>query len=385
MNFSLFNSITSVVSIDSDFETVRFYAKAKGDKSYSLLSEVYKDKPFSEDFYEKLKTVSKKHSESTANFSKTALILPDNLFFSDTVKIPVIQKKAMENSLKLAIDTIFKNSRDLKYKTLLLGQNKQTATYNVLGVKKEFLLRTIHALSQGGISVTAVTFNSASAVAGAMQLSPKLKTESFLLVDVRKHLTKYALVLNGKTVGFYTLPFGYSVLRADKIFDETELFDHASAELIVLNSKERARNKQLTLEVEDSQTSSIIEDFDEEDTYQPKTSTFVITKSGKKLPKFMQREILPTEDGIYYENFRIFIKWALEILKDNEDLTAYTKPKTVYVNMPIKYEKVIGMINKEETGIEFASLPQQKDEFLKENLDLLGGMVIKKYSSHNNF
>ena len=385
MNLGLLNgSITSVVAIDADFETVRFYAKAKNDKNYTLLSEVYKDKPFTEDFYEKLKTISKKHSESTANFSKTALVLADNLFFSDTVKIPVIQKKAMENSLKLAIDALYKSSRDLKIKTLLLGQNKQTATYNVMGIKKEFLLRTLHALSQGGISVSAVTFNSASTVAGAMQLTPKLKTESFLLIDVKKHLTKYCLVLNGKTIGFYTLPFGYSILRADKIFDETELFDHSASNLIVLNSKERAKNKQLTtIEIEEVQTVS--EEFDEEETSQPVKANFTITKSGKKLPKFMQREILETEDGIYYENFRIFVKWALEILKSNDDLTAYTKPKTVYVNLPQKYNNAIAMINKEETGIEFSTLPQSKDNFIKENLDLLGGMAIKKYSSHNRF
>jgi hypothetical protein len=112
---------------------------------------------------------------------------------------------------------------------------------------------------------------------------------------------------------------------------------------------------------------------------QPNQKLFV-KKSPRKLPKFMQREIPETKEGIAQENFRVFVKWALSLLQGNERLVAIDKPEFICVNIPKELEYLIDKVNEEEkeNGITFVRLPNDDDEAgLIENIELYGGLFPK--------
>ena len=112
-------------------------------------------------------------------------------------------------------------------------------------------------------------------------------------------------------------------------------------------------------------------------------------KSGKRLPKFMVREAPKDQNGYIYENFRIFLKWTLELLANNSKITSLGKIDTVYVNLPKEYSFLFDMINAEanENKIKFMPLTNDASSspvFLNA-LELLGGFQVEQYNKINNF
>ena len=106
-------------------------------------------------------------------------------------------------------------------------------------------------------------------------------------------------------------------------------------------------------------------------------------KKARKLPKFMQREIPESAEGILYENFRIFEKWALTLIGGNEKLTEIAKPGFVCVNIPDDLAYVLNKVNEEEkeNGISFTALPRgNADSAVTSNLELYGGLFPKSIS-----
>ena len=106
-----------------------------------------------------------------------------------------------------------------------------------------------------------------------------------------------------------------------------------------------------------------------------------VKKTPRKLPKFMQREVPETEEGIAYENFRVFVKWALTLIDSNKKLTDLGKPEFVCVNIPDDLAGVIEKTNEEsaENGITFTCLPSFAEApIVAANLELYGGLFTKQ-------
>ncbi len=395
-----FSAIDSCISINADFRSITFYSIDKKNKQNVLIErETYKSKPFEDDFYEMLKNTVALRFKATGRSGRVALILPDTLFLTDNVKIPVIQKRAMDNSLSLAIDALYKNSKDIKIVTSPLGRDKKTATFSMVGVRKEIIAKITDAVERAGANVSGITFSANALVNGAMVINPKLKTANFILLDIKQDFSSFALVVRGKTIGYYSLPFGYSVIKDNSVKNEISLFDHTAGDLLVLNAKEKAKRKQLTSlddEEELEEQDEIVEDdldeeFDDddlEDNDGVQKVGALYKRLNRKLPKFMLRPTPTTPHEFEFENFRVFVKWALEIIRNNAEILTFGIPELVVVNMPEKFHHVLDLVNNEQTEnkILFQPLLANKlNEVNKENLELFGGLYIKKYNKNNNF
>ena len=102
----------------------------------------------------------------------------------------------------------------------------------------------------------------------------------------------------------------------------------------------------------------------------------------------MQREIPETEEGIAYENFRVFVKWALTLIHGNERLVALGKPEFVCVNLPQDLVSVLDTANEEaeENGITFTRLPSDGEGVsVLSNLELYGGLFPKQIATTGKF
>lgn len=396
------STLENVIAIDTDGEAVHFFSAENGaQKSFRHDTYSYRANPFSEEFFEKLGGIFKLHAEKNpgAQLQKVSLVLPDQAFFTDTINIPTIQKSAMNTSLGLAVQNVYKNVDELEYKTSAMVQNKQLTTYGLVGVRKELITKLKKVCSEHQISIANVTFAANSAVDGAFVINPKLKNSSFMLLDIKEKSARFAMVVKGRTAGFYSLPFGYTILSRSRLTAEDLLFDHSAAELLVLNAKEKARAKQLTVGDEiaamdspDYEAEFMSEDaedsFDSDGDLEPRYVHSSSKKAARKLPKFMLRDTPSGKEAYVYENFRIFMKWTLDFCTGNSSLVNLGAIDTVYVNMPEDISFLFAKLKEEEeeSGFKFAPLTEARNqEKVLENLELFGGFYVKQYNKTNNF
>ena len=385
------SALTDVIAIDAAMDTVHFYT-AVGGRQSNYFSAACNCQNFGEEFMEKFDKILKTFRQKNPGvpMSKVSLVLPDHLFLTDTIDIPAVGKKAMESSLEVAIGAIYKNKADLKYNTYPLNQNKQFATFGLVGVRKELVTGLTNVCAANQFAVQNITFTANAVANGAMTLNPKLKTGTFALLDVRETDTRLVFVNKGRTVGSLNLPFGYAMLYKTRLAAEDLLFDHSTGELLVLNAKEKAKAKQLTMMGEEvlSDPDDAQKDFPAE---QEDFETGDGRKGGRKLPKFMLRDTPTDREGFIYENFRIFMKWTLEAIAANTSIIALEELDSIYVNVPREYMILFGKANaeEEENGVKF--LPLIGAAGLETNadtakvLELFGGLYVKQLNKSNNF
>lgn len=245
--------------------------------------------------------------------------------------------------------------------------------------------------------VDTLSFASASTVTAATVLNPKLKNASYLFLDIKDIYSHFSFVVDGKVIGYYSLPFGLEFLRSPQVISEDMLFDHSYAELTVLNAKERAQSQTLstmpTFENVLSDTAAGSEEggnvsAEQNDSDELSIQKIFFNKTPRNLPKFMRRDVPDTEDAIAYENFRIFVKWALSLIQNNEKITIIRKPEFVCVNLPSNLAYVLDMANAEskENGIMFTRLSVPDDDpIIASSLELYGGLFPSQINPGNKF
>ena len=389
------SAYTSVILIDSHTDTIHFYTKSGGQFRHDQAN--CRLRQFDQEYFDrfgKIVTLFKQKNPG-ADLQKSMIILPDYLFLMDTVKIPVIHRRAMSHSLSLAVESMYKNASELNITTIGIQQNRQYATYGLIGVRQDLLALLRQACSQIGVGVAGVTFAANATANGALAANSKLKNGTFLLLDIKEDYAQFAFVVKGNTMGYYDLPFGYNALYRSRLAAEDLLFDHDAADLLVLNAKEKARAKQLTMGSDGMASAQHDGSFqdDDENPEQPEASiTFDTVGSGKKtarrLPKFMLRPTPQSREEYVYENFRIFMKWALDLIRGNGDIVDTNDGLTVYVNMPAEYRYLFNMVNTEDNGQNVVFSPllaENADENICASLELYGGLYSNLYNKQNTF
>ena len=387
--------VTAVIGVDTDAETISICVDLADRREVQQVVS-YRCAPFSEEFYQKLDKAIKGYQQKnpSVSLSKVSIVLPDHVFLMDTINVPTLNRKAMENSLEVAVSAVYKNKKALRYRTYPLAQNKQFATFGIVGVRKEILDKLEDVCSANEISIQTITFAANSMACGAMTINPKLKNGTFLMLDIRETAARFAFVNKGRVIGAYRLPFGDAMLYKSRLASEDLLFDHATGELLVLNAKEKARAKHLTMMGEEVIADSDAmpqEETDEDGEVFAASTPGNGRKAARKLPKFMQREVPTDREGFVYENFRIFLKWTLDLLANNPSITSLGAIDTVYVNMAKEYDFLYSRINaeEEENGVKFVPLLTDSgySEFGSDarELELFGGFQLKQFNKLNNF
>lgn len=391
----------TTIAIDTDRSVIHFYSMTGNDKD-SIVHQIksYKSAHFSAEFFEIFKQAVKEFSAETPSdgIRKITVVLPDSAVLLDTIKVPTMKGATQtRKTLSVTLGNLYKNYSDLRLLAYVANQNKQYSTFAVTAVQRKIVSAIYSACAENKLFVETLTFASCATISGALAVHSKYKNDSYLFLDVKENSSNFIFVADGVTTGFYSLPFGLDLLNSQRVIQEDMLFDHSFAELFVLNAKERAKSKKLTVALEEQ----VSDDYEEDEDYEPDedgaldgdaVQTYHLKnhskKAPRKLPKFMQRETPETLEGVAYENFRIFVKWALNLIKENERLVELSEPEFVCVNIPKNLEFVIDKANEsyEENGIKFIRLPSdEEDGEIIKNLDLYGGLISKYVNPYGRF
>ena len=91
--------VNSVISVDAHAETIGFYLMEQelGTIQYNVAN--CKAKAYDQDFFDRFGKIIKLYREKfpQANLQTASIVLPDLLFLTDTISIPMIHKKAGTN------------------------------------------------------------------------------------------------------------------------------------------------------------------------------------------------------------------------------------------------------------------------------------------------
>lgn len=332
------------------------------------------------------------------------ILLPDSALAMDIISLPRMKRALMADAIKTEAKLLYLNHKDLMIRYSPLSADKQASAFNVtllrLGVQTVFY----DALNERKLYPQALLGTSTAILNGALALRSKLHNKNFVFLDMKEN-TSYLVFCSKNTVcGYKRLDLGYSILRDDRVLFEPELYDHSVAELAVLNAEEAARAKMLTVAGDDAGPDAggeaVPESFldkvnsaasgDSAGTTgtgavpSGKTPKVFAKAAPKKHPKFMQREVPDTPEGIRYENFRIFEKWTLLFIRSCEQMTPTVKPDFVMLNIPSAYAGVLEAVNANgaENRIRFRYFNPDQDQnpVLTEHLELYGITVSDKYN-----
>lgn len=399
---------TTVISIRMHDKSVRFYSAVGNDKSsIQMESKQFRAKPFTDEFYREFSKFLNDYSAAKPSYAgkaaKVTLLLPDQLVLTDSVNIPGVNRKSTENLTSVALEARYRNLADLRYNKFILSSNKQYSTVSLVIVRQKLLQGLYTCCSGSNMFANVLTYEANAIVDGALALNNKLRNATFVLLDVKEGYSRICYVVKGTTVGCFDLPFGFGILYDNKLVAENMLFDHSVAELAVVNAREKAKAKQLTMMGGDNNAESAegaepqeatnfeseISFSDEGNNVQRAVQVKTLPKKVPRvLPKYMQRPVPETPEGYEYENFRIFVKWVLEFIGGNPRLRDMGIPETVYVNMPARFDHLYETVNleKEENGVVFAGLGLDKEkDIVGRHLELYGGLFAAQFNQHNNF
>ena len=383
------NIASTVISIDMRHGAIHYYSMPKGGRTAAVHHVRGFVAPiFSEEFNLRFGEVLAEFAEAepSAGVRRVALVLPDEAVALDHFRLPLMRSdRNLEKALDAKLATIYENREELCLNTAVVDKNKEYVTYAV-GAMRQYILDGIRAVCAANRMLPiGVTTASEAVVAAVARLSPSLARESYLFLDIKDTYARFSFVVGGRVAGGYTLPFGLEFLRAGVYVPEDLLFDHTLGELTVLNAIERARSKKLTklldlraglIKEEDPESEDAEELLDEEDSIR-NTLTKHLFKMPRRLPSYLQREIPEDVEGITRENFRVFVKWALSLLRTNPTVTALGLPKQVVVNLPPDLSYVLDALADEEkeNGIPFVRFNgADASGELATALELMGGM-----------
>ena len=402
------NGFSTVISIVPNDNMICFYSAVGQDES-SIKYQVknYKSRFFDEEFFGEFARCLNEYATANPSYAgKSAFVtvlLPNTLISTTSFNIPGVNKRNTENLFKVSVEGIYPNLKELKMNRTTVKQNKQYSTIAVSLIRQK-LVQDIYTACSGCSMFANVLCTQAAATANALlDLNPKLKNSTFLFTDIREATTLLCYVSKGLMLGCLDLPFGWDILTKPKPVAENMLFSHDVAELAVINAKEKAKAKQLTMMGGDEAAKQAAEETTESSGEEGEESSLAAgspaerqiatiktlpKKMPRTLPKWMQRPIPETQEGVAYENFRIFVKYVLEFLRANNRLTAIAQPDCVYVNMPQEFLYLLDKTNEEEAEnkIKFASIGLEKVKpIITEHLDLYGGFAATQFGSINNF
>mgnify|MGYP003290157785 CR=1 FL=1 len=395
---------SAVVYVDSLNNTVHYFALL--DNKYIHDARKLKARLFTEEYYAKFtEAVREFVSKYTpVNAANTTIVLDDNLVFTNTVAFPALKGVGLKNSVDAYLANTYKNLPDLNIETYTVSSNKQCVNICMIGVRKDVVYELKKACTEARLIAQNVTFASNATICGLCNISVSYRNNTYLFLDIKETFSRFVIVFKGRAIGFYGLPFGYDILVPNKVAAEDVLLYHPVAELAVINAREKAKQKALTM-MGSGNVTDIAEDENEEkddeeensfagsDNLVKERQTENIIKSlpkkvARKLPKFMLREIPADEERKVYENFRLFIKWSLGIINGNDKITSLGEIDTIYVNMPSEFDYLYDIINEEkaENGVKFASanIAKEKEDIVR-NLEMYGAFFAKDSKLSTNF
>lgn len=414
---------------------------------------------FTNEFYEEFKKLLSDYvSEHPDSRGMAAyVVLPDDCVGFETFNLPAMSQFKLGAAIDAELNNLYVNMQKThKVNKCVLKKGRDYNVYGAYYFDKNIVSELNKAIAAARLFPRVTTYSGNALCDGVFGIMPRARGKSFLIADVRRDCTNIAVSVHGKTLGTATIPHGSDLLREDEVQSEYMITDHELGEIAVINAREIARAKSLTVAIDDDEVerelsgmetaeeesgdinegaegagdntaeesaqgdeltitddegwseeeltpeeaAAAADDGEEDDDdgwteeevspeeLEGASSAKVYKKTPRRYPKYMQRPVPDTEEGVVYENFRIILKWLL-LYARNVGFTEYAHaPDYILVNIPREFYPLITKANAEE-GNRVRLVPltaaDKASAAVKDDLWLAGAAFADKYNRDGNY
>lgn len=205
---------------------------------------------FTEEFFQEAQTLLEEYfvkKPSLLNLPAYVL-LPNNAVGFETFNLPNMPRPKMVQALDVELSNLYEGKqKNKKINRFQLAQNKQYTTFGALYFDKKLIAQIYKLLTDIKVFPKETTYSGNALLNSVYSFAPKTRGKSFVFADVHLDYTEIAVSSKGKTLGTAIIPHGTALLKTDKIELEYMQTDHEVGEIAVINARETARAKSLTL------------------------------------------------------------------------------------------------------------------------------------------
>lgn len=205
---------------------------------------------FSDDFFAEAQELLQEyftHKPSLLNLP-AYVCLPNQAVGFETFNIPNMPRSKALQALDTELINLYEGTqKGKKINRFLLTQTKQYTTFGAIFFDKKMISAIFRLLTNVKVFPKDTTYSGNALMNSAFAFAPKLRGKNFIFADVHLDYTEIAVSSKGKTLGVAIIPHGTSLIKTDKVELEYMQTDHEVGEIAVINARETARAKALTM------------------------------------------------------------------------------------------------------------------------------------------
>ncbi len=292
-------------------------------------------------------------------------VLPHGMYGIDYITLPLIKRSQLGEAFKTELRSQYKNYDALSFTHTEVYIGKTSTTFCVAMAQKQLLAELKEVFARSNITIERFLPYGSVLLAGAIRMKPAMKKAPCLLLHVEDKHAYIAAYGKETLLGGISIPFGAEALSDSHVASERLLYHPDSAELLVINAKERAKATKLTMAInieeekiddgvlsdeseEGLESNPALPDLtrvgreqaaeDEDDSeVPPEMKIKTLRKSAvRSLPKFMLREAPVTPQGFVLENFRLFERRLLLTAREMSLAEYIPRPEAIFLSLPAR-------------------------------------------------
>lgn len=210
----------------------------------------FQSRIFSDEFFEETQKLLEEYFVKKPSLQNLPayVILPDQAVGFETFNLPNMGRAKMQQALDTELNNEYEGrQKGKKINQFVLAQNKQYTTIGAVYFDKKLIAQIYKLLTDVRVFPRETTYSGNALLSGALNFAPRLRGKNFVFADMHLDYTEIAVSSKGRTLGFAVIPHGTSLLKTDKVELEYMQTNHEVGEIAVINAREMARAKALTL------------------------------------------------------------------------------------------------------------------------------------------
>lgn len=182
------------------------------------------------------------------------VVLPDDCVGFETFNLPAMSQFKLGAAIDAELNNLYVNMQKThKVNKCVLKKGRDYNVYGAYYFDKNIVSELNKAIAAARLFPRVTTYSGNALCDGVFGIMPRARGKSFLIADVRRDCTNIAVSVHGKTLGTATIPHGSDLLREDEVQSEYMITDHEVGEIAVINAREIARAKSLTVAIDDDE------------------------------------------------------------------------------------------------------------------------------------
>lgn len=235
----------------------------------------FRERIFSAEFYAEVSQLLGEYftRKPTLRNLQAYVILPNEAVGFETFNIPNMNRNRTAQALEAELNNLYEGrQKSRKINKFQLKKGKQYTTFGAIFFDKDLVADIYKLLTRVKVFPCATTYSGNALLNSAYAYMPRTRGKSFVFADIHLDYTEIVLSSKGRTLGTAVIPHGTELLRTDRVEQEYMRTDHEIGEIAVINARETARAKSLTLAEDDLSDGGIPEGATIED--------FAVTEAG---------------------------------------------------------------------------------------------------------